>query len=183
MYIRIKNTRITLVCGDITEQGTDALVNAANPGLAGGGGVDGAIHRKGGPKILKECKIIRHEKWPDGMPTGEAVVTAGGALKAKNVIHTVGPVWGGGKKGEAEMLAKAYMNSLKLALELGLKTISFPSISTGTYGYPIENATRIALMAVVDFLRKNDGFAEVRFVLHSQKDLLVYEETLKALNL
>jgi O-acetyl-ADP-ribose deacetylase (regulator of RNase III) len=103
-------------------------------------------------------------------------------LKVRNVIHTVGPVWSGGRKGEPELLAKAYMNSLRLALDLGLKTVSFPSISTGAYGFPVEEASRIALMAVVDFLRKNEGLSEVRFVLHTQKDLLVYEERLKALS-
>ncbi|MEM1726681.1 MAG: O-acetyl-ADP-ribose deacetylase, partial [Candidatus Bathyarchaeia archaeon] len=127
---------------------TDAIVNAANPSLMGGGGVDGAIHRKGGPKILEECKRIRATEYPDGLPTGKAVITTGGNLKAKYVIHTVGPVWRGGKSGEAELLAEAYRNSLKLAVSKGIKTIAFPSISTGAYGYPIDEASRIALSTV-----------------------------------
>ena len=163
--------------GDITEQGTDAIVNAANSSLMGGGGVDGAIHRKGGRQILEECKLIRRSL-PDGLPTGEAVATTGGSLKAKKVIHTVGPIWSGGNDGEPELLARAYRNSLALALKLGIKTISFPSISTGAYGYPVEKACKIALRAVVDFLGENAGIIEVRFVLHSRNDLSEYEEAL-----
>ncbi|MEM4643732.1 MAG: O-acetyl-ADP-ribose deacetylase, partial [Candidatus Bathyarchaeia archaeon] len=144
---------------------TDAIVNAANPSLMGGGGVDGAIHRKGGPKILEECKRIRATEYPDGLPTGKAVITTGGNLKAKYVIHTVGPVWRGGKSGEAELLAEAYRNSLKLAVSKGIKTIAFPSISTGAYGYPIDEASRIALSTVKDFLEKENGLEEVVFVL------------------
>ncbi|MEM2459623.1 MAG: O-acetyl-ADP-ribose deacetylase, partial [Candidatus Bathyarchaeia archaeon] len=140
---------------------TDAIVNAANPSLMGGGGVDGAIHRKGGPKILEECKRIRATEYPDGLPTGKAVITTGGNLKAKYVIHTVGPVWRGGKSGEAELLAEAYRNSLKLAVSKGIKTIAFPSISTGAYGYPIDEASRIALSTVKDFLEKENGLEEV----------------------
>ncbi len=169
---------ITLVCGDITEQDTDAIVNAANPSLMGGGGVDGAIHRKGGTEILEECKIIRQESYPGGLPTGKAVMTTGGKLKAKKVIHTVGPIWSGGNKEEAELLAQAYRNSLALAQNKGLKTISFPSISTGAYGYPVEKASRVAVRAVVEFLEKNKGIEEVRFVLHSQQDMRIYEEAL-----
>jgi len=143
----------------------------------GGGGVDGAIHRRGGPEILEECRIIR-QSLPDGLPTGDAVATIGGRLKAKKVIHTVGPIWGGGNKGEPELLAKAYRNSLALSLKMGLKTISFPSISTGAYGYPVEKASRVALGAVVEFLEKNEGIEEVKFVLHSPADLRTYEEAL-----
>lgn len=179
MEATIGTSRIILMPGDITEQDTEAIVNAANPSLMGGGGVDGAIHRKGGEEILEECKIIRRKSYPEGLPTGEAVVTTGGKLKAKKVIHTVGPIWGGGDKGEPELLAKAYTNSLALALRSGLKTISFPSISTGTYGYPIEKASRIAIKAVVDFLKKNEGIKEVRFMLHSTHDLRIYEGALK----
>ncbi|MDO9098858.1 MAG: O-acetyl-ADP-ribose deacetylase [Candidatus Methanoperedens sp.] len=168
--------RITLVCGDITEQETDAIVNAANPGLMGGGGVDGAIHRKGGTEILEECKIIRKESYTGGLPTGKAVMTNGGKLKAKKVIHTVGPIWHGGDKGEQELLSQAYINCLALALDSGVKTISFPSISTGAYGYPVEKASRVAVRAVVEFLEKNKGIEEVRFVLHSMHDLRTYEE-------
>ncbi len=176
MGIRVGTAGITLVCGDITEQETDAIVNAANSSLMGGGGVDGAIHRKGGTEILEECKIIRKESYPSGLPTGKAVMTTGGKLKAKKVIHTVGPIWHGGDKGEQELLSQAYINCLALALDSGVKTISFPSISTGAYGYPIEKASRVAVRAVVQFLEKNKGIEEVRFVLHSQNDLKIYEK-------
>lgn len=164
--------------GDITEQETEAIVNAANSSLMGGGGVDGAIHRKGGPQILEECKIIRRSL-PDGLPTGDAIATTGGRLRAKNVIHTVGPIWGGGNKGEPKMLERAYRNSLMLALKMGIRTISFPSISTGAYGYPAEKASRVALRAVVDFLEENAGIEEVRLVFHSLHDLRIYEEALE----
>lgn len=173
-----QKARVTLVCGDITEQETDAIVNAANPGLMGGGGVDGAIHRKGGTEILEECKIIRQESYPGGLPAGKAVMTTGGKLKAKKVIHTVGPIWSGGNNGEPELLAQAYRNSLALAQKYGLKTIAFPSISTGAYGYPVEKASRVAVRAVVEFLEKNKGIEQVRFVLHSMHDLRTYEEAL-----
>lgn len=179
MEATIGTSRLILILGDITEQDTDAIVNAANPSLLGGGGVDGAIHRKGGEGILKECKIIRHTSYPEGLPTGKAVITTGGKLKAKKVIHTVGPIWNGGNKKEAEFLVQAYRSSLTLAMKMGLKTISFPSISTGAYGYPIEKASRIAIKAVVDFLEKNKGIEEVRFVLHSKQDMRTYEEALK----
>lgn len=177
MEARICNTRITLLPGDITEQETDAIVNAANPGLMGGGGVDGAIHMKGGPEILKECKSIRRSL-PEGLPTGEAVITTGGRLRARKVIHTVGPVWSGGERGEPELLAKAYRSSLELSLKMGLKTVSFPSISTGAYGYPVEKASRVALRTVAEFLKKNKGIEEIRFVLHSSHDLQTYENAL-----
>ena len=177
MQTNIGNTRLILICGDITEQETDAIVNAANPGLMGGGGVDGAIHRKGGPDILNECKIIRN-KYPDGLPAGQAVITTGGELKAKKVIHTVGPVWHGGNKSEPQLLADAYKNSLKVAIENGIKTISFPSISTGAYGYPVEKASVVAVNAVIGFLEKFDGIEEVRFILHSAHDLAIYEQAL-----
>jgi O-acetyl-ADP-ribose deacetylase (regulator of RNase III) len=145
----------------------------------GGGGVDGAIHRKGGPKILEECKKIRETTWPDGLPTGKAVITTGGNLKARYVIHTVGPVWHGGKHGENEPLAEAYKNSLKLAVSKGLKTIAFPSISTGAYGYPIEKASKIALKMVKEFLEKEDHLDEVLLVLFSKPDLETYEKVAK----
>ncbi|VVB93425.1 [Protein ADP-ribosylglutamate] hydrolase [uncultured archaeon] len=177
----INKTKIVLLSGDITEQETEAIVNAANPALMGGGGVDGAIHGKGGPEILRECKTIRQTSWPGGLPTGEAVATTGGRLKAKKVIHTVGPVWKGGDKGEDELLSNAYRNSLALAVKMGLNTISFPSISTGAYGYPVEKASRTALRAVMDFLENNEGIREVRFVLHSSHDLRTYEKALTEL--
>jgi O-acetyl-ADP-ribose deacetylase (regulator of RNase III) len=177
--IQIGVAKLRLVQGDITEMETDAIVNAANPSLMGGGGVDGAIHRKGGPKILEECKRIRASEWPNGLPTGKAVITTGGNLKAKYVIHTVGPVWQGGKSGEAELLAEAYRNSLKLAASKGLKTIAFPSISTGAYGFPIEKACRIALSTVKEFLEKEDKLEEVTLVLFTKHDFEVYKEAAK----
>jgi len=176
---QIGRAKLRLVQGDITEMETDAIVNAANPSLMGGGGVDGAIHRKGGPKILEECKRIRASEWPNGLPTGKAVITTGGNLKAKYVIHTVGPVWQGGKSGEAELLAEAYRNSLKLAASKGLKTIAFPSISTGAYGYPVEKASRIALSTVKEFLEKEDKLEEVILVLFTRHDFEVYKEAAK----
>ncbi len=175
MEFRIGNAKIRIIRGDITEQETDAIVNAANSSLMGGGGVDGAIHRKGGPKILEECKRIRRTQWPNGLPTGKAVITTGGNLKAKYVIHTVGPVWRGGKHGEAELLADAYRNSLKLAVSKGIKTISFPAISTGAYGYPMEKAAEVALKTVRDFLETEDKLDEVVFVLFTESAYRVYE--------
>src|SRR5690606_30509297 len=132
---RIGTTRLTLVRGDITDQDLAAIVNAANASLLGGGGVDGAIHRRGGPAILEECREIRRTRFPNGLPTGQAVATTAGELPARRVIHTVGPVWRGGGKGEPELLASAYRNSLGVARDEGLRTVAFPSISTGAYGY------------------------------------------------
>jgi O-acetyl-ADP-ribose deacetylase (regulator of RNase III) len=179
MQTTIAEFKFVLLCGDITEQATDAIVNAANPGLMGGRGVDGAIHGKGGADILEECKIIREKYYPDGLPAGQAVITTGGYLKAKKVIHTVGPVWHGGINIERQVLAAAYKNCLKVALENKIKTISFPSISTGAYGYPVEKASSVAIRAVIGFLRENKGIEEVRFILHSSYDLQIYEEALK----
>ena len=179
MEFRIGNAKIRIIRGDITEQETDAIVNAANSSLMGGGGVDGAIHRKGGPKILEECKRIRRTQWPNGLPTGKAVITTGGNLKAKYVIHTVGPVWRGGKHGEAELLADAYRNSLKLAVSKGIRTISFPAISTGAYGYPMEEAAEVALKTVRDFLEAEDKLDEVVFVLFTESAYRVYERKAK----
>jgi len=155
---------------------TDAIVNAANSSLMGGGGVDGAIHRRGGPRILEECKRLRAREWPGGLPTGKAAVTTGGNLKAKYVIHTVGPIWRGGNRKEPELLAEAYRNSLKLAVSKRVKTVAFPSISTGAYGYPIEKASRTALATVKDFLEKEDNLDTVVFVLFSRDDLEVYRD-------
>ncbi|MFH0748788.1 MAG: O-acetyl-ADP-ribose deacetylase [Candidatus Bathyarchaeota archaeon] len=171
----IGRATICLVRGDITDQQTDTIVNAANSSLMGGGGVDGAIHRRGGSKILEECKRIRDEEWPNGLPPGNAVITSGGTLKAKYVIHTVGPIWQGGNQGERELLTKAYLNSLSLAASKGLKTVSFPSISTGAYGYPIEKASRIALGTVKDFLEKEKRLEKVIFVLFTQQDYEIYK--------
>lgn len=176
---QIGRAKLCLVQGDITEMDTDAIVNAANPSLMGGGGVDGAIHRKGGPKILEECKRIRATEWPNGLPTGKAVITTGGNLKAKYVIHTVGPIWRGGKSGEPELLAEAYRNSLALAVSKGLKTIAFPAISTGAYGYPIEEACKVALKTVKEFLEREDKLEKVVLVLYSKHDFEVYREAAK----
>jgi O-acetyl-ADP-ribose deacetylase (regulator of RNase III) len=168
-------TKISLIQGDITLQGTEAIVNAANTSLLGGGGVDGAIHRAGGPKILEECKEIRANQ--GGCATGEAVITSGGNMLAKHVIHTVGPVWLGGNCKEEQLLRNAYNNSLNLAKKHGIKSVSFPSISTGVYRFPIDKAARIALTTVKEFLQKNNfNFEEIRFVLFSEKDLKVYED-------
>lgn len=178
MQIKVNKTRLTLIQGDITEQETEAIVNAANTTLLGGGGVDGAIHRAGGPSILEECKRIRAKQ--GGCPTGEAVITAGGNLKAKYVIHTVGPVWSGGKRKEDTLLHNAYENSLSLAKDRRIQSLCFPSISTGAYGFPIERAAGIGLSTVRDFL-KGYTFEEVRFVLFSEKGLGVYEEAWEGL--
>ncbi len=172
-------TRLSIAQGDITRQATDAIVNAANSGLMGGGGVDGAIHRAGGPVILEECRQIRSDR--GRLPTGEAVITTGGRLKARYVIHTVGPVWHGGSRGEAGLLASAYRESLNLAVERSLKSISFPSISTGAYGYPVEQAARVALKTVVDFLDKDDTLSEVVFVLFDSRTYRIYADTLQEL--
>jgi O-acetyl-ADP-ribose deacetylase (regulator of RNase III) len=179
MGFQVGKAKVVLVQGDITEQATDAIVNAANPTLMGGGGVDGAIHRKGGPKILEECKKIRATEYPDGLPTGKAVITSGGNLKARYVIHTVGPVWRDGRSGEPELLADAYRNSLKLAVSKGLRTIAFPSISTGAYGYPVEKASQVAISIVKEFLEKEDKLEKVVFVLFSSRDLEIYKDAAK----
>lgn len=171
-------TKISLIQGDITLQETEAIVNAANTSLLGGGGVDGAIHRAGGPKILEECKEIRANQ--GGCSTGEAVITSGGNMATKHVIHTVGPVWSGGNRNEEQLLRNAYYNSLNLAKKNGIKSVSFPSISTGVYRFPIDKAARIALTTVKEFLHKYN-FEEIRFVLFSEKDLKVYENVLKEL--
>ena len=181
MEFQVRKAILQLTKGDITDIEADAIVNAANSSLMGGGGVDGAIHRKGGPKILEECRRLRATEWPDGLPTGKAVVTSGGNLKAKYVIHTVGPVWLGGFHVEAELLKQAYKNSLKLAVTKGLKTIAFPSISTGAYGYPIEDASQIAVRTVKDFLEKEDKLERVVFVLFSESDFQVYLQTAKSI--
>ncbi len=166
------STLLTLIRGDITLQSTDALVNAANAGLMGGGGVDGAIHRAGGPRILEECRAIHARQ--GNLPTGQAVLTSGGNLRARHVIHTVGPVWRGGSNREDELLANAYRNSLQLALTHGCRSIAFPSISTGVYGFPIERAARIALNNVREFVTTHPGLQEVRFVVFSERDEEVY---------
>ena len=174
---RLGRTQIVIVRGDITEQAVEAVVNAANSTLMGGGGVDGAIHRRGGPKILEECKQIRSTLYPQGLPTGKAVITTGGNLKASHVIHTVGPIWHGGERDEPELLKDCYINSMMIAVENQVKSIAFPSISTGAYGYPVEKASREALSAVKEFLEVNDAFYEVVFVLFNEYDYDLYRNT------
>jgi O-acetyl-ADP-ribose deacetylase (regulator of RNase III) len=176
---KIGKATVRIIRGDITEMETDAIVNAANSSLMGGGGVDGAIHRIGGPAILEECKKIRATNWPQGLPTGKAVITSAGNLKAKRLIHTVGPIWRDGNHGEPELLAQAYQNSLRLAASKGLRSVAFPAISTGAYGYPIEQASCVALNAVKEFLEKEDSLDEVVFVLFSEFDLKIYLKTAK----
>ncbi len=171
--VTVNQTRLTIIQGDITEQATDAIVNAANSSLMGGGGVDGAIHRAGGASILEECKRIVAKQ--GHLPTGRAVITTGGNLKAKHVIHTVGPVWHGGSSNEPQLLASAYRESLKLATQHGLASISFPSISTGAYGYPLDEAAKTAIKAVVSVLReKTTQLQEVIFVLFDYKTYQAY---------
>jgi O-acetyl-ADP-ribose deacetylase (regulator of RNase III) len=167
---RFVNGRVVVKIGDITKEDADAIVNAANGSLIGGGGVDGAIHRAGGPDILKECKEIRRARYPDGLPTGQAVITTAGNLPAKHVIHTVGPVYSRAGKGKAEQLAACYYNSLKLAVEKGLKTLAFPAISTGIYGYPLDEAAQVASQAIETFLKGESSVQEVRLVFFSRGD-------------
>jgi len=168
----VGGSRIELVQGDITKQATDAVVNAANTTLLAGGGVDGAIHRAGGPAILAECTRL------GGCATGDAKITSGGKLQAKYVIHTVGPVYRDGKHGEADLLASAYRRSLEVAAAHGVTTIAFPSISTGAYRFPIAHAARIALQTAVAGLRAHSHITLVRFVLFSAADLATYEAAL-----
>jgi O-acetyl-ADP-ribose deacetylase len=177
MEIRINRTRLSVVQGDITRQKTEAIVNAANSSLMGGGGVDGAIHRAGGTKILEECKKIVARQ--GRLPAGQAVITSGGNLPAKHVIHTVGPVWRGGTGNEDQILASAYRESLKVARENQIRSISFPSISTGAYGYPVERAAKVAVRAIKAFLEENTSIEEVVLVLFDKGTYDVYEGALK----
>jgi O-acetyl-ADP-ribose deacetylase (regulator of RNase III) len=167
--------RMIVVQGDITTQAVDAIVNAANEALRGGGGVDGAIHRAAGPELKKECKQI------GGCPTGQARITKGYRLPARYVIHTVGPVWRGGDRGEPGKLAACYRNSLRLAAGNGVRTIAFPGISTGVYGYPLEDATQLAMTTVKDCLAELPGIEEVRFVTFGERATEVAERTLAEL--
>lgn len=171
---RFLDGRVVVRAGDITKEDSEAIVNAANSSLMGGGGVDGAIHRAGGPEILTECKEIRRTRYPDGLPTGEAVMTAAGKMTAKHVIHTVGPVYGRGGIEKAEQLASCYLNSLKLAVEQGLKTVAFPAISTGVYGYPLDEAAKVSSQAIEEFLRTDSTIDEVRLVFFSRGDAEVF---------
>jgi O-acetyl-ADP-ribose deacetylase (regulator of RNase III) len=175
MEVKINKGTLSLTEGDITKQDTHAIVNAANKSLRGGGGVDGAIHRAGGPQILEECiQIGRCE-------TGEAVITSGGNLKARYVIHTVGPIYKDGLHNEPGLLENAYANCLNLASSKGLKSIAFPSISTGAYGYPLEEAAEIALSTVITYLKRHTDIELIRFVLFGQKALDMYQQKLTRL--
>ncbi len=165
---------IELVLGDITKQAVDGIVNAANAALAGGGGVDGAIHRAGGPSIMEECRAI------GGCPTGQTVITGAGRLPAKYVLHTVGPVWHGGGHGEAELLASCYRTALELARDNGLKSLAFASVSTGIYGYPVTQAAAIAIREIAAFLADNDQPSLVRMVLFDQHTYDAYAAAVEA---
>ncbi|MEW6388700.1 MAG: O-acetyl-ADP-ribose deacetylase [Thermodesulfobacteriota bacterium] len=173
MEIKVGQSVLALVEGDITQQDTEAIVNAANAQLRVGGGVDGAINRAGGPKIQEECRRI------GGCPTGQAVITTGGNLKAKYVIHAVGPIYHDGRQGEPELLASCYRESLKLATAHGLKSVAFPSISTGVYGYPVADAARIALKTVKEYLSQHPEIRLVRFVLFGKPTYETYEKVLR----
>lgn len=175
MKVKVGSSILELVEGDITKQQMGAIVNAANEGLRGGGGVDGAIHRAGGPEIMAECRRI------DGCPTGTAVITTGGRLPARYVIHTVGPVWHGGTHGEPNLLASAYRSSLQVAEENNVRTVAFPSISTGIYGYPIDRAARVALRAIAEYLKGDTSIELARFVLFGQSAFEVHAQALEEL--
>lgn len=168
--------RIEVLKADITKVTADAIVNAANSSLLGGGGVDGAIHRAGGPTILDECRKIVNRQ--GACKTGEAVITSAGNLPARFVIHTVGPIWNGGNKNEEELLAKCYKNSLKLAMNHSCKTIAFPNISTGVYGFPKDKAAKIAVAAVEEFLRSNEGIEKVIFICFDEENETLIKNTL-----
>ncbi len=162
--------RVSVVVGDITRQDVDAIVNAANWTLLGGGGVDGAIHSRGGPEILKECQEIRNTSHPRGLPTGEAVITTGGNLPARYVIHTVGPIYGRDREHEAELLAACYRNSLALARQHSLSSIAFPSISTGAFSYPRHEAAAVSSRAIKEFLDADDVITRVLLVFFQESD-------------
>jgi len=177
MQAKINGQTIELVDGDITRQEVDAIVNAANSQLAGGGGVDGAIHRKGGPTIMAETRV----KYPRGCPTGSAVISSAGNLKCHFVIHAVGPVWSGGDRGEAELLASAYRRCLELAVQHECKSIALPSLSTGAYRYPFDQAARVALGTVIEFLKENGKPELVRFVLFGKPAFAAFAAALEEL--
>ncbi|WP_217597821.1 O-acetyl-ADP-ribose deacetylase [Cohnella sp. GbtcB17] len=179
METTLNGTKLEVIQGDITQSSMACIVNAANSSLLGGGGVDGAIHRAGGRRILDECVRIRSER--GGCPVGEAVITTGGNLKAQYVIHTVGPVWKGGKNGEAEKLGNCYRSALRLAEEHGISSLSFPNISTGIYGYPKEQAVDVAIEAVTDVLARKQAFERIQFVCFDRQNYDLYVERVGAL--
>lgn len=166
--------KVSVSTGDITEQTTDAIVNAANSSLLGGGGVDGAIHRKGGPEVLEACREIRKNTYPDGLPAGCAVSTTAGRLRSKWVIHTVGPVWHGGSRGEDSLLQSAYISCLKEAVRLGCRSISFPAVSTGVYGFPSERAAALVSTAIKNFLRETNSPITIYLVFYSKSDYDIF---------
>ena len=170
---------VRVVVGDITKQDVEAIVNAANSSLLGGGGVDGAIHRAGGPEILTECQEIRRTRFPEGLPTGEAVITTGGKLAALYVIHTVGPIYGEHSGTETELLANCYHNCLTLAVEKNLTSIAFPAISTGVYRYPLAQAAEVASKTIENFLATDRQLKEVRLVFFQARDAEVFLENQK----
>lgn len=174
MNLDSEEKRISIIKGDITKLEVDAIVNAANNSLLGGGGVDGAIHRAGGRQILKECMVIRNRQ--GGCETGEAVITTGGMLKARYVIHTVGPIWNGGNSDEDKLLFNCYINSLKLAVENNIKSIAFPNISTGVYRFPKVRAAEIAVNTVKEFLEKNQSIEKVMFVCFDEENYRLYSK-------
>ncbi|WP_455143028.1 O-acetyl-ADP-ribose deacetylase [Candidatus Hodarchaeum mangrovi] len=176
MEKKLGSSIIKLVKGDITKEETDVIVNAANPSLRGGGGVDGAIHHAGGQQILKECIA----KYPSGCNPGEARITSGGLLKTKWVIHTPGPIWKGGNRGESTILRNSYKNSLLLAEEYSVSSIAFPSISTGIYGYPIEYAAEVAIKTVLEVLSQTN-IKRIHFVLFSDSDYYIYKQKLESI--
>ena len=167
------NNRLIVKLGDITKESVDAIVNAANSSLMGGGGVDGAIHRAGGSKILEECKEIR-KNLANGLDTGQAVITSAGKLSAKYVIHTVGPIWKGGRSSEPELLKNCYINSLHLAVKYEIKSIAFPAISTGIYGYPPDQAAKIVYSTIKDFLSQNDSINKIILVFFQKSDMDIF---------
>ena len=171
--------RVQVVIGDITKQDVEAIVNAANSSLLGGGGVDGAIHRAGGPEILEECREIRRTRFPEGLPTGEAVITTGGKLSALYVVHTVGPIFGEHRGKEAELLANCYHNSLTLAVEKNLTSVAFPAISTGVYGYPLDQAAEVSSRTIENFLATDRQLKEVRLVFFQARDAEVFLQSQK----
>jgi O-acetyl-ADP-ribose deacetylase len=175
MEAKINETLIVLACGDITDETTDTIVNAANERLAGGAGVDGAIHHAGGPAIMAQCRKI------GGCPTGQAVITTGGNLKAKYVIHTVGPIYRGGTRNETKLLQSCYRESLKLARQNNLQSISFPAISTGIYGYPIDEAAHLALKTCIEFARENTAIVLIRHVLFDSRSYEIFSTEFKKL--